>query len=68
MPQLCELHKACLYNALNTGIIVTNAVLLTLFSNVHVRVGLADPNALNQAVAAFQACHQIGKPECEVNI
>lgn len=29
-------------------------------------VGLADPNALTQAVAAQQACHLIGIPECSV--
>ncbi len=29
-------------------------------------VGLADPNALVQAVACYQACHQIGMPECNV--
>ncbi|XP_072297698.1 ATPase WRNIP1 isoform X2 [Eucyclogobius newberryi] len=29
-------------------------------------VGMADPLALPQAVAAFQACHFIGMPECEV--
>ncbi|XP_050399601.1 ATPase WRNIP1 [Patella vulgata] len=29
-------------------------------------IGLADPLALNQAVAAYQACHLIGMPECEV--
>ncbi len=29
-------------------------------------IGLADPNALTQAVAAFQAAHQIGMPECNV--
>uniref|UniRef100_UPI00358E35DB ATPase WRNIP1 n=1 Tax=Myxine glutinosa TaxID=7769 RepID=UPI00358E35DB len=29
-------------------------------------VGLADPMALTQAVAAFQGCHLIGMPECEV--
>lgn len=29
-------------------------------------VGLADPLALPQAVSAFQACHFIGMPECEV--
>ena len=29
-------------------------------------VGLADPQALVQATAAFQACHQIGMPECTV--
>lgn len=28
--------------------------------------GLADPSALSQAVSAFQACHFIGMPECEV--
>ena len=28
--------------------------------------GLADPAALVQAVAAYQACHFIGMPECEV--
>lgn len=28
--------------------------------------GLADPAALPQAVSAFQACHFIGMPECEV--
>lgn len=31
-------------------------------------VGLADPRALELAVAAFQACHQIGVPECSVNL
>ncbi|MBU1038714.1 replication-associated recombination protein A [Patescibacteria group bacterium] len=29
-------------------------------------IGLADPNALLQAVAAFQAAHQLGMPECNV--
>ncbi|KAK6918053.1 ATPase, AAA-type, core [Dillenia turbinata] len=29
-------------------------------------VGLADPNALSQAVACYQACHFIGMPECNV--
>ncbi len=29
-------------------------------------IGLADPNALVQATAAFQAAHQIGMPECDV--
>ncbi|XP_029446396.1 ATPase WRNIP1 isoform X1 [Rhinatrema bivittatum] len=29
-------------------------------------IGLADPLALNQAVAAYQGCHFIGMPECEV--
>ncbi|XP_077412819.1 ATPase WRNIP1 [Vanacampus margaritifer] len=29
-------------------------------------VGIADPFALPQAVSAFQACHFIGMPECEV--
>ena len=28
--------------------------------------GLADPSALTQAVAAYQGCHFIGMPECEV--
>jgi len=31
-------------------------------------VGLADPNALEQAVAAYQAAHFIGMPECSVNL
>ena len=31
-------------------------------------VGLADPRALEQAVAAYQACHFIGMPECTVNL
>lgn len=31
-------------------------------------VGLADPRALEQAVAAYQACHFIGMPECSVNL
>ncbi len=31
-------------------------------------VGLADPRAMEIAVAAFQACHMIGMPECSVNI
>lgn len=29
-------------------------------------VGLADPQALVQCVAAYQACHQLGMPECNV--
>ncbi|XP_010260772.1 PREDICTED: ATPase WRNIP1 [Nelumbo nucifera] len=31
-------------------------------------VGLADPSALNQAVACYQACHFLGMPECNVNL
>ncbi len=31
-------------------------------------VGLADPRAMEQAVAAFQACHMIGMPECSVHL
>ena len=31
-------------------------------------IGLADPNALTEAVAAFNACHFIGMPECEVSV
>ncbi|KAM6184515.1 ATPase WRNIP1 isoform 2-T2 [Rhynchocyon petersi] len=29
-------------------------------------IGLADPSALTQAVAAYQGCHFLGMPECEV--
>lgn len=31
-------------------------------------VGLADPRALEIAVAAFQACHDLGMPECSVHL
>ena len=31
-------------------------------------VGLADPRALEQAVAAYNACHFIGMPECSVHL
>lgn len=31
-------------------------------------VGLADPRALDVAVAAYQACHFIGMPECSVHL
>ena len=31
-------------------------------------VGLADPHALEMAVAAYQACHFIGMPECSVHL
>ena len=31
-------------------------------------VGLADPHALQIAVAAYQACHYIGMPECSVHL
>ena len=31
-------------------------------------VGLADPRALELAVAAYQACHFIGMPECNVHL
>lgn len=31
-------------------------------------VGLADPNALTVTIAAYQACHFIGMPECAVHL
>ena len=31
-------------------------------------VGLADPRAMEQAVAAYQACHFLGMPECNVHL
>lgn len=31
-------------------------------------VGMADSNALTVAVAAYQACHFLGVPECDVNL
>ena len=31
-------------------------------------VGLADPRAVEIAVAAYQACHWIGMPECSVHL
>lgn len=31
-------------------------------------VGMADSNALRVAVAAYQACHFLGMPECDVNL
>ncbi|MBQ4640512.1 MAG: replication-associated recombination protein A [Clostridia bacterium] len=31
-------------------------------------VGLADPHALELAVAAYQACHYLGMPECSVHL
>lgn len=31
-------------------------------------IGLADPRALEISVAAFQACHLIGMPECSVHL
>ncbi len=31
-------------------------------------VGLADPEALKQAVAAYQACHYLGMPECNLHL
>lgn len=31
-------------------------------------IGTANSLALNQAVAAYQACHYIGLPECELNL
>ena len=31
-------------------------------------IGLADPKALELAVAAYQACHFIGMPECSVHL
>lgn len=31
-------------------------------------IGLADPRALEMAVAAYQACHFIGVPECSVHL
>ncbi|MBO4888763.1 MAG: replication-associated recombination protein A [Firmicutes bacterium] len=31
-------------------------------------VGLADPQALPLCVAAYQACHFLGMPECDVNL
>ncbi len=31
-------------------------------------VGLADPQALPQALAAYEACHYLGMPECNVHL
>ncbi|MBQ6774421.1 MAG: replication-associated recombination protein A [Synergistaceae bacterium] len=31
-------------------------------------IGLADPNALSMSVAAYNACHFLGLPECNVNL
>ena len=31
-------------------------------------IGLADPRAMEQAVAAYQACHFLGMPECSVHL
>ena len=31
-------------------------------------IGLADPNALSMSVAAYNACHFLGMPECNVNL
>ena len=31
-------------------------------------IGLADPRALPMATATFQACEQVGMPECELNL
>ncbi len=31
-------------------------------------VGLADPQALPLAIAAYQACHYLGMPECDVHL
>ena len=31
-------------------------------------IGLADPQALPLAMAAFQACERIGMPECRINL
>ncbi len=31
-------------------------------------IGLADPHALGIAIAAYQACHYIGMPECSVHL
>jgi len=31
-------------------------------------VGLADPQAMVQAVSAFQACHFVGMPECNLSL
>lgn len=31
-------------------------------------IGLANPNALVQAVSTYNACHYIGMPECNVNL
>lgn len=31
-------------------------------------IGLANSLALNQAVAAYQACHYLGLPECNINL
>ncbi|WOG87414.1 hypothetical protein DCAR_0206638 [Daucus carota subsp. sativus] len=31
-------------------------------------VGLADPSAITQAIACYQACHFLGMPECDVNL
>ena len=57
LPILYSLHSVLLFSFLS--------VLLLLFVCPS---GLVDPAALPQAVAAFQAAHFIGMPECEVRL
>ncbi|KAM6376238.1 ATPase WRNIP1 isoform 2-T2 [Alca torda] len=51
------------------GILITEEHVKEGLQRSHIlydRAGLADPLALTQAVAAYQGCHFIGMPECEV--
>ena len=54
------LNKLACVNSEGSKFIIYNVPYILLYA------GLADPNALSQAVSAFQACQFIGMPGCEV--
>ncbi len=56
---------ALILSALANGHVRRLHVLLSMCT-LFVHAGLADPNALSQAVAAFHGCQLLGMPECEV--
>ena len=63
-----KLKSGCFCTRLGSAFL-RNAVFVTRSPKFYLSktVGLADPLALNQTVSAFQACHFIGRPECDVS-
>lgn len=62
---LCLTYRHSMSSSMNS-ILLFRSDLLTSILLLVCLPGLADPAALPQAVSAFQACHFIGMPECEV--
>ncbi len=67
MDKAISVHMYTTCYCYNLGTVCVYVGYCYCYTSLHCcRAGLADPNALTQAVAAFQGCHFLGMPECEV--